>query len=102
MPLSFDDVIPRLLEIGITNALLTKAERIAVVRDPKGRVRLAIREPAANAVEQEALEQVLAGELAGWYVGPAVYAHAGGAQQRVALNVIDRTKGKWPVSWPKE
>src|SRR4051812_38367767 len=102
MAIAFDDVIPRLLEVGTANPVLTRAKHIAVVRDPIGRVRIALEAPSATDADRSALETALTTALAGWYAGPALYPDGGPPQKRIALDVLARAGKKWPVGWPRE
>lgn len=100
MAISFDDVVPALLSIGVTDTVLTTAERVAVVRDPLGRVRLAIDSKSATSTQRSALEASLEGTLGKWYAGPTLYADADGAPKRLAVEVLNRAKDQWPPGWP--
>lgn len=100
MTLSFDDVVARLLEEGATDAVLTTAKSIAIVRDPRGRVRLALDAPDAKESDRADMETSLKTALGGWYDGPALYVDGTPAEKRIAQEVLKLAKGHWPVSWP--
>jgi cellulose biosynthesis protein BcsQ len=102
VPTSFDDVIPALLRVGTSNPVLTNAKRVAVVRDPVGRVRLAVDAPDAAEAERDALEESLQAALGDWYAGPPLFTDAGPAQKRLASQILQRAEGRWPQGWPRE
>ena len=102
MALAFDDVIPRLLELGTADPVLSAAKRVAVVRDLTGRLRLALEVEAASDADREALESALTAKLGGWYAAPALYADGPTPQKRMAQEILERAKGRWPSSWPAE
>lgn len=97
MPIAPDDVLPAALRTLTARA--TGPGRVCLVRDARGRVRVAIE---ANAVpDSSALERELARELGGWFAGPIVDAKGSPAHKRIA-NELFRTPEPWPADWPTE
>jgi Mrp family chromosome partitioning ATPase len=102
MPLAFADVIPRLLEAATQEPTLARADRIAVVRDRKGLVRLAVKIEKTTETERDALETALNTALGAWYVGPILRTDSTSASgKRLALTILERAQ-EWPESWPME
>ena len=102
MALAFADVIPRLLEVSRDDPMLRRAVRIGVVRDRRGIVRLAVELDQTNESERDAVETSLKTALGGWYAGPILRTDANQSSKRLALEILNRAKGQWPESWPKE
>lgn len=99
MTISFDEVIPALLTIGVTDSVLSSAAQVGVVRDPVGRIRLAIAPTAAAPPDRQALEAKLQAALGAWYAGPALYTDGDGPAKRLASEVLKRAQS-WPAGWP--
>lgn len=99
MSLEWDEVTDRLIrvvEVGFAGSLA----RVHVVRDLRGRVRMAARwmesSPAPNRV---ALEKAFETELHKWFAGPILWADDGPPEtRRLATALLARTG--WPYSWP--
>jgi cellulose biosynthesis protein BcsQ len=98
MPIAPDDVLSTTLRTLTARA--TGPGRVCIVRDARGRVRVAIE---ANAVpDLSALERELARELGNWFAGPVVDGAKGSpAHRRIATELL-RSPEPWPADWPTE
>ncbi len=106
--MTFDEVLPGLLALGLREPTLMSADRVVVVRDLRGRVRVVV-EPASSGpgLASEAcqqLEATLGEELGGWWAAPVLFSNAGThANQRIARALLDHTRDRtpsWPHDWP--
>lgn len=108
--MTFESVVPRLLEAAEADPILSAASRVAVVRDLKGRVRLAV-EPGPAPTDETARQQLsdaLADRLGGWWAPPVLFTSGPAmprGERRVARALIDHAAGRnprWPRDWPTE
>ncbi len=102
MTLAWSEVIDALLRVVETWPRRGDLEQIAVVRDLRGRVRLAVRAAPGVSPDAEGLTTAIAGELRGWFAAPILWTQAPSSleERRLAHNVLDANRGKWPAGWP--
>lgn len=75
-------------------------ERVCVVRDLRGRLRLAIKPRGGIALDLGALEAKLSQRLGGWFAAPALSTETGSLDsRRLAGELINRVR-QWPEDWP--
>jgi MinD-like ATPase involved in chromosome partitioning or flagellar assembly len=87
---TFDDVLPALLRVCETWAHAAALQKVAVVRDLRGRVRLAIDTTEEGALHVDALGQLLMRELGPWFTGEVLSTRNGAQPLRnVARRVLD-------------
>ena len=100
--MTFDRVVPELLRICEESAATSTAiERFCVVRDVRGRVRLAV-QPAGNVtVDASDLEAALVQALDAFFVGPVLLASGGTELARLAQQLLEQSDGRWPAGWPR-
>ena len=106
--MTFDDVLPLLLRAVEESAASAGIERIAVVRDLTGRVRLAVKPSSAVAFDVSTLEATIDSALGRWFAPPLLV--SGGVwsdsamreHARLAASVLDRASpwddGEYPPS----
>jgi cellulose biosynthesis protein BcsQ len=76
-------------------------ERVCVIRDLRGQIRLAIR--PKKPIDLAALETRLALRLGGWFAPPILATNMSSLEtQRLARGLIERTENRWPDGWPKQ
>jgi MinD-like ATPase involved in chromosome partitioning or flagellar assembly len=100
MPSSFDDVLPAMLRIVATGPLPALVNRLCVVRDLLGRVRLAIDPKPGVSVPDEAAatESALQTELGGYFRGPIL--HPQSPRLRHFVVELFKHAKPWPTVWP--
>lgn len=107
MTLSFDQVVPRLIENVVPT--LPSDVRVLVVRTLEGRVRLCLRH--AEGVDLPALEAQIGAVLGAWLSGPVIAAEQGPPSLRAVARLLwERAdvrsqqqpdwQRRWPPGWP--
>ena len=99
---TFDEILPALLRIVAPTTMASKSQRICVVRDLVGKVRLAIEPQAGVAIEGTvgAVETALTKELGGYFVPPILHPH--NARLRHFVAELFRHAKPWPLAWPSQ
>lgn len=100
MSLEWSEVLERLLRL-VESRYANRFERVCVVRDLRGRVRLAVRRrAAADELNPGELEADLHRELGAWFAGPALFTDGPSTEaRRLASNLLEM-HAKWPHGWP--
>ncbi len=99
MSLEWDEVTGRLLRV-VETTFAGFLARVHVVRDLRGRVRLAARWAQSGPVpDRAALEKALEAELHKWFAGPILWADDGPPETKRLANAL-LTRTGWPYSWP--
>lgn len=88
-----DDVLQRALTVVAEYGL--SAGKVCVVRDYRGRVRVAVEKKGA------AIETKLTEEIGAWFAGPVVDRSKPGAHKRIAAELLEG-QPLWPAGWPTE
>ncbi len=81
--------------------------RVALVRDVRGRVRVAIERAGnvAGKVDVSALSSTLEAELGGWFAPPVLEGDGSPAHRRIAAEIfreVAEPPNDWPQGWPTE
>jgi MinD-like ATPase involved in chromosome partitioning or flagellar assembly len=81
--------------------------RVALVRDVRGRVRVAVERGASSAgkVDARALSGMLQAELGGWFAPPVLDGDGSAALRRIAdemFRQVGEPPNDWPQGWPTE
>jgi MinD-like ATPase involved in chromosome partitioning or flagellar assembly len=81
--------------------------RVALVRDVRGRVRVAVERGASSAgkVDACALSGMLQAELGGWFAPPVLDGDGSAALRRIAdemFRQVGEPPNDWPQGWPTE
>jgi len=92
-----DDVLPRALRTLVARA--TGNARLLLVRDARGRVRVAADRGAVS--DLRGLEEDLAAAIGAWFAGPVVDGGGSPAHRRIAGELL-REHADWPPDWPRE
>ncbi len=100
---TFDAVLPRLLQVCESFPAFEKVERAVVVRDLQGHVRLAIRCDVKDLdrTQLAELERALTDELGGWFVPPLLGPSASNELGRLRSTVLSQEAPWHGVSWTK-
>jgi cellulose biosynthesis protein BcsQ len=101
--IGWGEVIERLLQAVEMSSERSRIARVCVVRDLRGRVRLAI-EPAEHIVpDAQRLEDDLTANLGGWFAGPTLWTTQPSAleERRLAKNLLEVHQATWPAAWPR-
>lgn len=99
--MTFDRVLPNLLSLCMEHGASRSAERLGVVRDVRGRVRLVVQPYAGTDPMWMEIEQVLKKGLGPYFVPPVLLASGTGEHQQLAKNLLDQArKTRWPHGWP--
>lgn len=103
MSLAWGEVLDTLLHVVETWPGRADLQRVCVVRDLQGRVRLAVRATEGRAPDAASLERELATHLGSWFAGPVLWTGAPATQEqrRLAQNLLDRLQARWPAGWPR-
>jgi MinD-like ATPase involved in chromosome partitioning or flagellar assembly len=98
---TFDDVLPRLLQVCESFPGFDKVKKAVAVRDLRGQIRLAIQCDVKDLDRQqlEQLEQALARELGGWFVSPVLGPSGGIEQSRVRGTVLAQNEPWRDAAW---
>ncbi|MFO7567316.1 MAG: P-loop NTPase [Enhygromyxa sp.] len=96
--ISFDEVVPTLVRAVVGHTSYPQIQRICVVRDLRGCVRLAI-EPRAENDDFGSLEADLTSSLAGYFHPPIVTSGTGAASRNFVTKVFEQASS-WPSHWP--
>lgn len=99
--LTFDRVLPELVRLCESDVDRAKVERYLVVRDVRGRVRLALK-PVKKFANSDlvALESRLRATLGGYLAGPVLATDGGGDAARLANQLLSKYGHSWPAGWP--
>lgn len=103
MALAWGEVIDTLIQVVQTWTGRAQLARMCVVRDLRGRIRLAARAVEGSKPDAEALERALVESLGSWFAQPVLWTDTPSAleERRLAHNLIEALKGKWPAAWPQ-
>lgn len=103
MSLAWSEVLDTLLRVVETWPGRAALQRVCVVRDLRGRVRLAVRAVEGRAPDTASLERELATHLGNWFAGPVLWTGAPATQEqrRLAQNLLDKLQARWPAGWPR-
>lgn len=75
-------------------------ERVCVVRDLRGRLRLVVKPRGGVAPDLAELEAKLSQRLGGWFAGPLLSTNTGSLEsRRLAGELVNRLR-QWPEDWP--
>ncbi len=98
----WSEVVETVIRVVETSPEVSKIGSACIIRDLRGRVRLAFRPNDDARVDTSLLETALDTELGGWYCGPAIWTSTASTleQRRLATNILDRFKNRWPSGWP--
>jgi len=101
MSLAWREVIDTLIQVVETWTGRGNLARVCVVRDLRGRIRLAARAVEGTKPDAEALERALIENLGSWFAKPVLWTDAPSAleERRLAKNLIEALKAKWPAAW---
>jgi len=99
--MTYDRVLPVLLQTCETAPGAAEIERYCVVRDVKGRVRLAIKPVRGSRPSVTALETMLTTALGAYFAPPILSAASGSDVQRLASRLLEDYARKWPRGWPR-
>jgi MinD-like ATPase involved in chromosome partitioning or flagellar assembly len=100
--MTFDRVLPELIRVCREDESLQDAvARYCIVRDVRGRVRLIIEPKNDSNVALDALQRTLVATLDKYFVAPIVSAATNGEVKRLAAQILDQARGKWPAGWPR-
>lgn len=87
--MTFDDVLPTLLRLCETWEHFGAIETLAVVRDLRGRIRLAVQPRSEAVLDMESLRALLTNELGDWFTGDLLSTRTGNEPVRnIARRVI--------------
>ena len=102
MSLEWDEVLGRLLRV-IEAGHAPSVDRICIVRDLRGRVRMAMRKrPSAGTLDPLGLDAAVKSELGAWFTEPTLWADAPSAEvRRLAQNLLQQNAA-WPQGWPRQ
>ena len=99
---TFDRVLPELLRICAEDSASGSAvRRYCVIRDVRGRIRLAVMPNVEPHLDCRSLEQNLTATLGGYFVPPVLSTEQKGDRGRLAQKLLDLAGGKWPRGWPE-
>lgn len=102
MNLAWGDVLDTLLRVVETWSGRGDLERVCVVRDLQGRIRLAVRASTGKAPDTTDFERMIATNLGNWFAPPVLWTGESSEpeQRRLAQNLIGKFQTKWPSGWP--
>lgn len=92
-----DDVLPRALRALLRHA--AGPATVCVVRDGRGRIRVALGRDAVP--DSRKLAEDLTLELGSWFAGPVLDQKGSPAHKRIASELL-RAPAAWPSDWPRE
>lgn len=92
-----DDVLPRALRILARHA--SGPAMVCLVRDGRGRIRVALGKDAVPSTSTKALENNLKQELGPWFAGPVLDEKGSPAHRRIASELLKPSS--WPSDWPR-
>lgn len=103
MALAWGQVIDRLLQVVETWRGRVDLEKVCVVRDLRGRIRIAARALEGKRPDAAALERELVDSLGAWFAQPILWTDAPSAleERRLAQNLVESLKTRWPAAWPQ-
>jgi MinD-like ATPase involved in chromosome partitioning or flagellar assembly len=103
MALAWGQVIDRLLQVVETWPGRADIAKVCVLRDLRGRVRIAARAAAGRRPNTAQLERELVDNLGAWFARPILWTDAPSAleERRLAQNLIESLKTRWPAAWPQ-
>lgn len=98
--ISFDDVIETTVRVVQAHPVFARAKTACLVRDLRGRVRLALRPDGGfPSSEVDELETQLSDELGGYFCPPILRTDGPREHARLAATLLDRSE-EWPAVWP--
>lgn len=92
-----DDVLPRVLRIVARHA--TTRAKVCLVRDARGRVRIALEKDAV--ADSPRLAEELSREVGSWFAPPLLDQRGSPAHRRIAAELL-RDPPAWPSGWPED
>jgi MinD-like ATPase involved in chromosome partitioning or flagellar assembly len=95
---TFDDVLPRLLQVCESFPGFDKVKKAVAVRDLRGQVRLAIQCDMKD-LDPKQLEQALTSELGEWFVSPVLGPAASNEQGRLRGTVLTQQAPWRDAAW---
>lgn len=102
MTISFDDVVPEMLRVCVTQEGFRDLKRACLVRDLTGRARLVVEGSRGQAkVDLQVLEGELKRVLGGYFAPPILSTEGTNEQARLARLLLDKSS-EWPSYWPSE
>ncbi|MCC6555740.1 MAG: ParA family protein [Polyangiaceae bacterium] len=103
MALAWGQVIDSLIQVVETWTGRPDLERVCVVRDLRGRIRIAARAADGKRPDTEDLERGIVENLGSWFARPMLWTDAPSAleERRLAQNLIEALRTKWPAAWPR-
>ncbi len=100
--MTFDLVLPKLLALCMAHDLPRYANRVGVIRDVRGRVRVVLDPIPRMDQSFSSLETALTESLDQYFVGPILLTAGAGERERLAKALLDKaTSNGWPGSWPR-
>lgn len=98
MAATFDTAVEKLIEACLSHADWAAVDRVAVVRDLRGRLRLVVR-PVAGAAPPD-LGPAVNVALGAWFAGPVLSTDSARPdERRLAAEILGRAT-TWPPEWP--
>lgn len=101
MSLSWSAVLDALLRTIEQHSVRADLERVCVVRDLAGRIRMAIQPRAAARPDKAAFLDSVRAALGAWFAEMVWVDGQGIEERRLATNVLERYRS-WPSSWPSD
>lgn len=99
--MTFDRVLPELIRVCREDSGTRDAvSQYCIVRDVRGRVRLVLK-PKDASVRCDTLQDTLIATLDSYFVGPVISSEQQGEMKRLASQVLELARGKWPAGWPR-
>lgn len=100
MTLDWDQALSTLLREVETWPAAARLQRIGVIRDLRGQLRIAV-QPSSEGTDLGALEARLRAKLGGWFAPPILATDGDGVDiRRLAGALLDRLGERWPEGWP--
>lgn len=92
-----DDVLGRALQTLLSNEPF--GARVCLIRDNRGRVRVALERCEGKKTNAKNLEAILRKEIGGWFAGPVVDGNGSPAHRRISQELFANPQ-PWPLGWP--
>jgi cellulose biosynthesis protein BcsQ len=104
MSLGWNDVIGHLLLTVETWPGRAMLEKICVIRDLQGRVRMAVQPRKGAMLDWGGLQTTIGETLGRWFASPILFTEdpSSTEERRLARNLIARLQARWPQTWPHE
>lgn len=100
--ITFDRVLPELVRLCESDIDRAKVSRFLVVRDIRGRVRLAVKPNAGATVPTTELERRLRASLGSYLATPVLSTASNNEGGRLATKLFEHYGIHWPTGWPTE